>query len=169
MPQPDPTIVALERALPHDPKFKAAIIPLIQRETDTASRWEGWRVFFHGFDATEWMLDKVAKHLTSAKSESDAVEEVFDNGEDTPQFTKDLESAIREAMQKAVSEREAHEAFEDALEDLRENAEYSSNPSKYHGVSNRDFMASSLRHNLIRLATAKPELRKHIVPLLRKH
>ena len=79
-----------------------------------------------------------------------------------------LKRAIIHTFPEREAERLYNEQVEERASEIADDAALAKDPYAYYGLSRRDFMAcSSLKHAVLRLAHTNPELRKHLVPLLR--
>lgn len=171
-----PVIEALAKALPKDKPFEKALEKLVEEEANSSYRsrdhessvsWPGWdRYWKRNGDLVSWVLDL---ELQSAKDEMEALHQVYNDGEDTPEFVRELEKALLKAVKDTIDDDGAEDIVANTVYDLRESDAESRDPYGYRGLSRRDFYGSAdLRTKLIRLAHQNPDMRKDLVPMLRK-
>lgn len=125
-------------------------------------QWPGWKDVLDRLDL-EKVIEATLKHSPHLKGLY--TEEVKDTLWDDPEV-------IERAIVKVLPEHQAEELFEEEVRErwaaIEDGKAYDRDPYAYYGLSRRDFLASSpLKRAVIRLAHTKPELRKHLVPLLR--
>lgn len=126
-------------------------------------RWPGWKAVLDDINLSS-IVDAVLKHSPHLKGLfTDEVEELL---WDDPEV---VERAITHTVPEHQAEALFKEEVEERWNDIADGEAYSKDPYAYYGLSRRDFMAASpLKRAVLRLAHTKPELRKHLVPLLRK-
>lgn len=124
--------------------------------------WPGYQEFFEDIEISAIFDKAVAKATPAVKALYEQVGDDLFEGK-----------LAEQAILKAVPEREAEDIFEDAVkerwDEMADSASYARDPYAYYGLSRRDFMASSpLRREIAKLAFKTPEMRRHVVPILRR-
>ena len=172
----NPVLVPFMAALVADRQFKHEVLEALKvyahgwaeahaskDEDGYQPHWRGWKRVLDDLDLQK-VVEAVLKHSPHLKA----------------LYTDDVEDALwsdPEAIERAIThtvpEHQAESLFNEEVEerwgDIADGEAYARDPYAYYGLSRRDFMAHSpLQRAVIRLAHTKPELRKHLVPLLRR-
>ena len=176
----NPVLVPFMAALVADRQFKHEILEAVSvyahgwaeandsKDADedgyyrVSPRWPGWKAVLDDI-ALAKVIDAVLKHSPHLKALY--TNEVEDTLWDDPEV---IERAIMHTVPEHQAESLFNEEVEERWDEIADGAAYAKDPYAYYGLSRRDFLASSpLKRAVLRLAHAKPELRKHLVPLLR--